>query len=1203
MNPGGVFPCSVVLLFLLCQATCEDTYDIPVTINPLIQSPVEITTTAKLFYDMDKAFYSRVTVIDAASNAEQRVRDTIKKTINVVFLTVASSHVSRTLVKDDLIYKTRSNWSYTVDVNSILEASQGTLKSINHDTKIYKIQENAMKVLEKRFQFQSSEILTQLSLEPFDYYAVDEAKWINVVGIIVKKVIESRSKTLHLTSCYLGDMIGKTVARMEGFTLHEVDIYIYNTTMLLLKLPEYRDDVIKRLYQTFKMTPADLASISDTDEVTINNMILHDVLQLFTNTILKKLRVTTNEITEEDSSFDPEMLLSCNDKWNPFLAIIIPESFQNSAEAMAIEVETLSALINITYNEIEQFTITEMISLLEITIDPLSADKKLVEATLLSDVLKLHDLDELDQKNNNVFEVIHRFTNFTERQLSILYEWTSKDYLFSSMFFLEDVNKVCTIDPLNYGLLALARLTVGHVGDIACQSFNVLREIWQEKNVDFLEYKYSPEEQLLLDTPISMMVSQLTKAPSIINYRVLNTISETEELISKLSINNITAVTTYQSSYLKKLSFQDIIGIIVHLKQNGSFDRQVVSHNILTSLTPSLMFTSTQTTTTYSKFPTNTSQKSHTTTAELNTQYNSELTSTAHIPQHTTIQISNQINRTIALKRTTTISEIRLSQSPTTTKLLNSTVFVPISHSEILATTIFNNITRSQRLATPKYTSDDYSKSTIIPSYHLLTDHVNSATTTHPNSSSVSPMKNSLLAKSTVPLLITPSLPQSHFSNLDKLASINRTASKQHFIEYTITSTSRSSMISSRRDLNASKTVISQGYYQYNISSTRTARVITEQTATVSRSNIDSNVTTVNRSKELMPTTTLAKNVTSSSASKFLSRSKMSTFSPRFDSSYELTTTVLQTNNYSVTTSVYQSNIKTSLKFTQSLPTEIIILTMTKSRVPSLTPERKFTIHTSNMTSIVTSHDTISYTTSTKVMVNTTKSSLAIAGIDASSKGDFSSRANNSLAKSISLVIQTTRIKSTMLTSTKVTTTTIVTPKEITFPARIEPSSTMSVITTNTILSTEGLTTKKPSTKMNQLTSTLSTVDKPSLTRNSRTTSIIVPHIETSSPYLSTIPTPPISSQPTKVSTTLLSISMASTVKPNTTKLWASSSTIQKPGKVKIGQNYIRWLADKKILTFSHFCHASLIPSSTKIGHPSSAPPPPSRLKSYKMFG
>ena len=1181
MNLGEAFLRNVVLMFLIYEGKCEDTYDIPVTFNPLIQGAVEIESTVKLFYDKDKPFYSRVTVIDAASSAQQRVRDTIQKTINVVFLTVASSHVSKTLKLSDLKYTTKSNWSYSVDVDSILEASQGTLESINHDTIIYKIQENAMKVLEKRFEFESSEIRTQLSLEPIDYYAVDETKWINVVGIIVKKVIEKRSEDLHLTSCYLAEMIGETVARMEGFTLHEVDMYIYNTTMLMEKLPEYRDDVVERLYQTFKITPAELASISSTDVSAINNMILHDVLQLFTNSVLEKLRVKANEVIDRDPSFDTNMLLSCTDKWNPFLTIIIDESFHNSAEAMAVEIETLSALINISYAEITQYTITQMINLLESTIDPLTTEKKLVEATRLSRVLELHGSDKIDNKNDNIFEVIYRFTNFTERQLTTLYEWTSDDYLFSSMFTLQDVNNVCTIDAVNYDLLTLARLTtvVGQMGDIQCQSFSVLREIWNRENVNFLEDKYSPGKQLPLDIPISMMVSQLTKAPSTINYRVLNITSEAEKLISSLSINNITAVTTYQSSYLKKLSFQDIIGIIVHLNRNGSFDHQVVSHYILTSLTPSLISTPTHIHTTNNKFATSTGQKSHTTTAVLNTPRDSdehvtvvtssnlflpsssnllELTSTAHIPHYTTIKKSDQLNRTIELKPTTFVTKTRRLQSSTTKQYHNSE-FVSISHSKMPATINLNNITSSYRSATPKYTLDDYSRSSIFPSYNLLTKHASSATTKHLNSPSTShdrnsqikSVRNSTFITSTMQLHVTPSLRDSYFSNSNKLASINHTTSKQRFMEYTTTSTLHSSTTSSSKDLNVSKSTMSQRYYQHNISSTTTVRVKTWQTLTVSLSSVANNVTAVYKSKELKSSTVLA-NVTFPSATKTLSRSKMNTFSPRLNSSYKLSTNALQTKNHTLSTFVHQSNTKTSLNTqnTQSLSTDITLSTiLTGSQVPSLTREQKITTTTNDITSIVTSYHTTSYTTSTKVMASTTKSSPAMAGIDASSKEHFSSRANNSLPNTISLVIQTTQ--STMLTSIKTTSTAIVIPKEITSSARVEPSSTMNVFTTNTIFSTQGPPSEKPSTNTNQPTTTFSTVDKASSTINSHTTSVNVPHVQTSSPHLSTIPTPPISSQPTKVSTTSLATNMASTVKPNTTRLGASSSRIQKPGKVK----------------------------------------------------
>lgn len=589
MNLGVVISYGFLLLCLLRQISSELTYDIPVTFNALIQDSINIGPHVKLFYEMDPVFYSNVTVIDAAKNSEERIQETIKKSISVVFLTVASSYVSKILTLSDLQYKTRSKWSYTVNVSKILEASQGALsEEINDTTVIFQIQENAMKVLEKRFQFQRSEILNRLKLKPIDYYAVNEATWINVVGIIVEKVSSSKSEHLNLTTCYLAELVNKTVAQMQGFTLNEVDKYIYNTTVLLGKLPQYTKNAKERLYQTFHLTSTDFATISDRSLSEIDSLIFYDFLKLFINSALRKLRVTVDEITEKDPSFDKEMLLPCSNKWEAFSAISISQSFENSAEAMAIEVKTLSALIGVHERPIKQLTIIEMINLLETTIDPLSADKKLVETSLLSSVIQLNGSEKIDRQKDGVFQIIYRLTNLTERQLAILYGWDSGDFAFSSMFTIDETSDVCTIDSLNYDLLALAKVTVGHVGDIPCKAFNALREIWDRKSVNMLENKYSPGKPLPLNAPISMMVSQLTQAPPRVNFRVLNTTFESAKFISSLSINNITEVTTYQTSYLKTMSFQDIVGIIVHLKRNGSFDHELVSHFVLTSLPPSL---------------------------------------------------------------------------------------------------------------------------------------------------------------------------------------------------------------------------------------------------------------------------------------------------------------------------------------------------------------------------------------------------------------------------------------------------------------------------------------------------------------------------------------------------------------------------------------------------------------------------------------
>ena len=1237
MNLDEVVLCCIAMLLSMArQVICKNTYDIPVAFNPLIQDSVTIGSTEKLFYDMDKDFYSKVTVIDAANNAEQRVKDTIRKAINVVFLTVASSHVSGTLTDGNLLYPTKSNWSYTVDVNSILAASKGELSTINDKTRIDKIQENAMKVLEVRFGFEKTEILNRLKLELQDYYAVDEAMWIRVVGIIVEKVIASRSALLNLTTCYLADMLDKKAGQIQGFTLNEVDTYIYNTAMLLQKVPQYRENVIARLYDTFQLTSTDLSRISNTDLSEINTMILHDVLQLFTSSVLNKLRVTANEITQKDSSFDSEMLLSCTNKWRPFLTIIIPESFDNSAEAMAIEVDKLSALVNISYSEIQQYTITEMITLLEMIIDPLSAQKTLVEATTLSRVLQRHGSDKIDTKKDNVFQVTYRFTNFTERQLTTLYEWTSEDYIFSSMFTLEEANDVCSLNLMDYDLLALAKLTVGQIGDIICQSFNVLREIWERKTIKFLEDEFS-SEKLALDIPISLMVRKLTKAPSTINYRVLNISSEAEELISDLSINNITMVTTYRSSYLKALSFQDVIGIVLHLKHNGSFDHQVVSHFILTSLTPSLTITSKHVHTIIDYQTTLFMQKSHAITSILNTSSYLNNNKTRIISSNTFLPFSSNLLKLGSSFHMPQDTTMQISTGDATHQFPAGSI--SISQSKMQHTITPNNI---RSLTTHKYVLEksnmlNYS---ISPTKQIgSTYHISSTTTSHPFSYSISIDSNSYIktenfsfARSTASRFTTPHSVSLHRSsyiktenllfatsrlrvlslsanysskNINKLTNSIATKTKKHSIEYTFTTFSHATA-SLSKDVNISRTPTSIGYYKNTTFSTRTVDRMTEQTIPVSR-NIG-NTTVAFTSTTLQPSIVI--NSTYSRTSKYLAEKELITFTKRLHSSYNASINVSLTTS-SAPTSVFQSKqskmsllptvenhslnitstvtkllhlitsfIKTdhinTLLSTINVPTETISSRKTESQV--ITSKPNFSKTKTSMTFSITPHNTRSYTTWTTVMVNTTISSPVMADIDASSRGDFQSKGNHSSPNMISLIIQTTRTENTMLTNVEastpiitslLSTTKITIPKQMTSPntpstkteilSIVEASSTMKVFAATTEILTQEPPTEKPSTPT---TTTIRAVVKPSSNRNLVTLSMIGKHSKTSSSYFSTtiLPTPPILSQSTTVSNSSLPTRLTPFVARSTTKSEATSSSIQKPGRVRLVRHKTRCL-------------------------------------------
>lgn len=582
---------AMVAFLLSSKGNSEKTFTIPVTINPLIQRSVVLGSITKPFYDMDKEFYSKFTVIDAALNTEQHIKDIIQKSISVVLLTTASSHISGSLKLSDLRYTKDNKWSYKLNVQSILDASNGAISELSDTTIIYKIQESAMKVLERRYEFHVNAILDKLGLREMDFYAVDEKQWIDVVGIITNKVLKSRYEMLNLTFCYFAEMVNKTQEEITSFTLNEVDLYLYNTSKLMHKLPAYRNAVLSSLYQTFNITASQLASMSELDISVVNTMNLIDVIQLFTRSVLKEFRLTDSQIIQSDPTFQPEMLLSCKDKWEPFRTLVISKSFDNAAESMSIASQTLASLIEISSADLNKFTLNHMLLILEMVIGPLKKDKKVLETSILFDLVSLYGTHSISIRKDNAFAAIGAFTNLTKHQLTLLYDWTQLDYQFASMFSLDDLNEVCSFDSYRHNLFDLARINIGEVQQgFSCVSFNALREIWEKKSVLDLEKTFSPEG-LSIDKPISTVVSLLTNAPSSINFRVFNITPEVQQLIQEITLHNISAVTVYSSSYLKTMSFQDIIVLVVDLNQNGLFDQsfKVVSPSVIASLTPSLI--------------------------------------------------------------------------------------------------------------------------------------------------------------------------------------------------------------------------------------------------------------------------------------------------------------------------------------------------------------------------------------------------------------------------------------------------------------------------------------------------------------------------------------------------------------------------------------------------------------------------------------
>jgi hypothetical protein len=106
---------------------------------------------------------------------------------------------------------------------------------------LYVFQELGMKFLEKRYNFNMSDIQNQLGLSLMEFFGASEEQWIKIVGSITEEMISRRSKELDLTPCYLAELLNKTEKDIAAFTLNQVDEHIYNISSLQKKLPEFKE--------------------------------------------------------------------------------------------------------------------------------------------------------------------------------------------------------------------------------------------------------------------------------------------------------------------------------------------------------------------------------------------------------------------------------------------------------------------------------------------------------------------------------------------------------------------------------------------------------------------------------------------------------------------------------------------------------------------------------------------------------------------------------------------------------------------------------------------------------------------------------------------------------------------------------------------------------------------------------------------------
>lgn len=561
---------ALVLITTVNAIAATGIYKAPISLNPFIQSSITIKGEIKIFYDSDVKFYSKVTLTDVADNTQKPLSHIIIKKLSVVFLTTASSHVHKTLTLNNLKFTSPSKWSYNVSIDDMIRASNESITSFTQDTELFRFQEMVMKALEHRYNFSSITIQNKLGLATMEFLAANEKQWIDIVGAITQKVINSRSEEMKLTPCYLAELLNKTLTEINAFTLNEIDLHLYNTSILVGKLPDFTNTTLARFYESFDITPAEMASTSNVNISVIQSMELKDLIQLFTKNTLQKFHLSLTAISNKYQKSTMDISFPCPDEWSSFEVLIVSEVFENEARNMSITNGTLASLIQIPYENVKASSLQSIQQLIENKVKPAKKNKKTIEQTTLHTLTSGSTTDH--PTKDNAFDIIETITNFTRIQLSTLYHWTNLDYQFSEKFSVADLIELCSPNVHNYSLLTVANLNVGKATS-SCKSLAALREIWNRATINNLRNMSGSPVNISSDYTIENVLHLLTNSSSKFIFRVLNITSDAKELSSNISLHHLSLVTPHSVSHLMDMSFQDLINLAMQLKKNGTLYR------------------------------------------------------------------------------------------------------------------------------------------------------------------------------------------------------------------------------------------------------------------------------------------------------------------------------------------------------------------------------------------------------------------------------------------------------------------------------------------------------------------------------------------------------------------------------------------------------------------------------------------------------
>lgn len=211
----------------------NNTLELPLTINPLLQDGVEKGSRINPWISSDKEYYSEITFSDFITKLKLKPDVQAKKAIYPLFLLILAAKLDG-LSRHDFKFLQRSKWSINMTADDFANVSADIALPVKDNVTLIAVQKAMFKVLEKRFQFTTEEVAEGLNRSKVEIYSCLEPGWIKIVHFITQKNIFRLTQAYDIPPSYIAKSLNMTLVELEDSTLPQLEV-ILNEKLHIIK--------------------------------------------------------------------------------------------------------------------------------------------------------------------------------------------------------------------------------------------------------------------------------------------------------------------------------------------------------------------------------------------------------------------------------------------------------------------------------------------------------------------------------------------------------------------------------------------------------------------------------------------------------------------------------------------------------------------------------------------------------------------------------------------------------------------------------------------------------------------------------------------------------------------------------------------------------------------------------------------------------